>query len=71
MEDQFHFLFITSDPNISTINYERITNKKKKIQLRRFPEEALDLIVAETDKLMEFEENSNETDSELREEFSK
>ena len=70
MEDQFHYLFITSYPTISKINYERITTKKKKIRLRRFPEEALDLIVAEIDEIMEFEENSNETDSELRKELS-
>ena len=70
MEDQFHYLFITSDPTISAINYKRITTKKKKIQLRTFPEEALDLIVAEINEIMEFEENSNETYSELREELS-
>ena len=71
MEDQFHYLLITSDTTKSTINYERITTKKKKIQLRRFSEEALDLKVAETDEIMEFEKNSNETDSEeLSEESS-
>ena len=51
IEDQFHYLFITSDPTISTINFEIITTKNKNIQLRKFSEEALYLITAEKRRL--------------------
>ena len=69
MEDQFHYLLITSDPIISTINSQKNTKFKELAHIQ----EAVELLDGYTDVLYQInDENDNENDqsSQIEDEMS-